>query len=199
VIPNGVDAREIHAANPLPADGAMILTVDRLSRWTGISRIISALPALSPSYRLVVVGSGWRRNALEAHAEYLGVADRVHFAGAVDDAGLYRLLRTASVLVTLKEESLWGGMLLEAICAETPVVASDLPANREAALLAGAEGIAFVSRRASPFVVADAIFEQAQSERRLHPDRVPTWDEMTEQTFEAYRELLEDTTLRRVA
>src|SRR5579864_1217417 len=148
VIPNGVDAQAIASARPLPVDGRLVLTVDRLTRLTGIHRIISALPALPPTYRLAVVGRGRWRNTLEAHSEYLRVADRVRFLGWVDDPELHRWLRSASVVVTLKEESLWGGMLLVAACAGTPVVASDVPANREAALLAGREGIRFVSRRA---------------------------------------------------
>ncbi len=199
VIPNGVDAQALAAAQPLPTDGAMILTVDRLTQWSGIHRIISGLPALPPSHRLTVVGRGRRRNALEAHADYLGVSDRVRFVGWVDDVGLHRLLRTASVLVTLKEESLWGGMLLAATCTGTPVVASDLPANREAATLAGRDNIAFVSRRASPFVVADAIFDQALAARHPHPDRVPTWEQIAEQTLEAYKDVLQAKPLRRVA
>jgi hypothetical protein len=54
---------------------------------------------------------------LEAHADYLQVADQVRFLGAVSDEVLHRWLRTASVIATLKEESLWGGTLLTAACA----------------------------------------------------------------------------------
>lgn len=198
VLPNGVDAHAIAAAQPLPVDGQLIITVDRLTHWSGIERVISALPALPPSYRVVVVGGGRRRNALEAHAEYLQVNDRVRFVGAIDDAGMYRLLRSASVLMTLKKESLWGGTLLTAARAGVPVVASDLPGNREAALLAGYDDIAFVSRRASPFVLADAI-ERAVAGQPPDPARVPSWEQIAEQTIDAYRELLPPATARRAA
>jgi glycosyltransferase involved in cell wall biosynthesis len=153
-------------------------------------RIISALPGLSPQHRLVVIGRGHARGALQAHADYLGVRDRVEFLGAVDDLVLHRWMRTASVLVTLKEESLWGGTLLLAACAGTPVVASDIPANREAAALIGRDGVRFVSRRASPFAVADAIREQALAGSRPHPTLVPTWEQMAESTVGSYHELL---------
>jgi len=199
VIPNGVDAPAIVAAHPLPVEGRVILTVDRLTRWTGIHRIISALPALSSTYGLVVIGGGRGRSALDAHAEYMRVDDRIRFLGRIDDRGLHRWLRTASVLVTLKEESLWGGMLLAATAAGTPVVASDMPANREAALLAGRDGISFVSRRASPFVVADAIRDQALAGSRAHAERVATWEEMADQTFSAYRDLRSTEALRGTA
>jgi Glycosyl transferases group 1 len=82
---------------------------------------------------------------LEAHADYLQVADQVRFLGAVSDEVLHRWLRTASVIATLKEASLWGGTLLTAVCAGVPIIASDIPANREAVALTIRVGIEFVS------------------------------------------------------
>lgn len=190
VVPNGSDALAIAAALPQPVDRRVILSVDRLTRWAGIHRVISALPALPASYTLVVVGRGRARGMLEAHADYLGVGDRVRFLGGVSNAVLGHWLQAASVVATLKEESLWGGTLLAAACASTPVVCSDIPAHREAAVLAGGEGFAFVSRRASPFAVAEAIAGLVDGGSQPMAALVPTWADLAEETLSIYREVL---------
>lgn len=186
--PFGTDS--IAHARPFPVQPRVILSVDRLTRWAGIQRVISALLALPSSYRLVVVGSGRAQGQLEAHADYLRVADRVRFLGAVDDAELYRWMRTASVVATLKEESLWSATVLTALCAGTPVVASDIAANREAAELTGGEGIGFVSRRASPFAIAEAIGQLADAGSPRRGALVPTWEDTATQVVSLYRELV---------
>jgi glycosyltransferase involved in cell wall biosynthesis len=192
IVPNGFDTESIVHARAFPIQPRVILSVDRLTRWAGIQRIISALMALPPSYRLVVVGHGRGRGVLEAHADYLGVADRVRFVGGVSDAVLYRWVRTASVLATLKEESLWGGTLLTAICAGTPAVASDIAANREAAVTCDHHGVGFVSRRASPFAVAEAVRQLAGAASRPCAGRVPTWEDTAQRTISIYRDVLGD-------
>jgi glycosyltransferase involved in cell wall biosynthesis len=191
IVPNGLDTLAIAQARPLPEDPRVILSVDRLNRWAGIQRVVSALLALPPSYRLVVVGTGRGRSQMEAHADYLGVGERVRFIGGVGDAELYRWMHTAAAVATLKEESLWGATLLTALCAGTPVVASDIAANREAAAVSGGEGIGFVSRRASPFVIAEAIRRLADAGSRSHAEQVPSWPYVAARTLAVYGELLE--------
>jgi glycosyltransferase involved in cell wall biosynthesis len=190
IVPNGLDTNSIARARPFPTESRVILSVDRLTRWAGIHRVISAMLALPPSYRLVVVGNGRARAQLEAHADYLGVADRVRFLGAVDDSELHRWMRTAAVVATLKEESLWSATVLTALCAGTPVVASDIAANREAVELTGGEGIGFVSRRASPFAIAEAIRQLADAGSRPRESLVPTWEDTATRVVSLYRELV---------
>ena len=190
IVPNGFDAASIAGAEPFRVKRRMILTVDRLTRWAGIHRVISALPALGPNYAVVVAGNGRGRGMLEAHADYLQVADQVRFLGAVSDEVLHRWLRTASVIATLKEESLWGGTLLTAACAGVPIIASDIPANREAIALTSRDGIEFVSRRASPFAIADAVRRLAAPGTASRADLVPSWENVGARTFSIYAELL---------
>jgi glycosyltransferase involved in cell wall biosynthesis len=199
IVPNPFDGDAIAAARPFESDRQVILTVDRLTRWAGIHRVISAMLALGPNYRLVVVGRGRGRKMLEAHAEYLGVSDRVTFVGAVRNAVLYRWLRTATVVASLKEESLWPGTVLMATCAGVPVVASDIAANREAARMTGGEdGIAFVSRRSSPFAIADAVNGLAQTGSRSRAALIPSSEDVVQRIVAIYRELADDRHLRLV-
>ena len=80
--------------------------------------------------------------------------------------------------------------MLSAACAGVPIVASDIPANREAAAQAGHHGICFVSRRASPFAIADAVKRLSGPGHCSRADLVPTWQSVGEQTVSIYDEVL---------
>jgi glycosyltransferase involved in cell wall biosynthesis len=192
VVPNGFDTEAIAHAIPFESESKAILTVDRLTRWSGIQRVASALLALPADYELIVVGGGRGRSGLEAHVDYLGLSQRVRFLGAVSDPVLHRWMRTAAVVATLKEESLWGATLLSAACAGAPVVASDISANREAAEVLRPEQVGFVSRRASPFAIAEAVQQLARTGRRSRASAVPTWQQAADRTIAVYKSVLRD-------
>jgi glycosyltransferase involved in cell wall biosynthesis len=193
VVPDGVDAASLREARPLDEAGVVVLAVDRLGRRTGIGRAIAAMPSLDPEFRLVAVGDGPARGRLEAFAEDLSVSSRVQFVGAISDALLYRWLRTARVVVALSGERGSGMQVTEARAAGAPVVASELPANREAAERPGGGPVIFVAPKGSPLEVADAIDHAARlallptaGARSFCP---PPWEEVVEATWELYREL----------
>ncbi len=75
--------------------------------------------------QLLVVGDGHQRAQLIQLTEWLGIQDRSHFPGFVsangDLPGLYRL---ASVFVTASEIEIHPLVLLEAMSAEIPIVAT---------------------------------------------------------------------------
>jgi len=92
---------------------------------------VRALPAL-PDATLVLVGDGPARGALEALAAELDVAERLVVTGWTSEAR--RHLPTFDVLAV---PSLWEGMplvILEAMHAGLPVVASDVGSVSEAVL-----------------------------------------------------------------
>src|SRR5207244_6797483 len=71
-------------------------------KYKGIDTVINALPSVIarvPDVQYLVVGSG---SDLERHnqlAADLGVADRVHFLGSVDEATLRQYYRAADVFI----------------------------------------------------------------------------------------------------
>jgi hypothetical protein len=79
---------------------------------------------------------------------------------------------------------------MEALVAGTPVVASDIPAHREAALYTNGGGVTFVSSLASPLVVADGVRDAAQSAVSTGPPQLgrqpPTWEDVSEAAMEVY-------------
>lgn len=99
--------------------------IARLTEQKGHRFLFQALtpPALG-DVQLIVVGDGELREALEAEAQDLGIASRVHFLGARRDLG--DLLAAMDVFVM---PSLWEGLPLSMILAmgaAMPVVATDV-------------------------------------------------------------------------
>jgi len=93
-IPTGIDlarfrpgeVREARASLGLDPEGAIVGIVATLRSWKGHRYLFEAFAALADkSARLVVVGDGPQREALEALAGELGIAARVRFAGNQSD------------------------------------------------------------------------------------------------------------------
>ena len=129
-VANGVPPAQ---PDPLPrsAVGPTIGALGRITDQKGYDALVRALPEL-PGATLVLVGDGPERAALEALAAELGVAERLVVTGWTRAAR--RHLPTFDVLAV---PSLWEGMplvILEAMHAGLPVVASDVGSVAEAVL-----------------------------------------------------------------
>ena len=90
------------------------------------------------SANLVLVGDGPDRSALESMTLDLNIADRVHFAGAVDDPAEHLRAADAFVLPSLAEGM--SNSLLEAMATALPCVASDIGGNTDL-IVDGVEGL----------------------------------------------------------
>ena len=142
-IPNGVDLSRFATAR-VPHDGPVVIgTVAALRAEKNIARLIRALarlPAAAPA-RLVIVGDGPERAALEALAATEGVGGRVEFAGyRVDPAPLYAGFDIFALSSDTEQMPL---SVLEAMASGLPVAATDV--GDVAAMLDEANG---------PYVVA---------------------------------------------
>jgi glycosyltransferase involved in cell wall biosynthesis len=196
VVPDGVDAEALSAAEPFESPEVVVLAADRLRRGTGVERAIAAMASLGSGFRLVVLGAGPARARLSAYAADLRVSSRVQFPGAVPDPVLHRWLRTAGVVVSLPGEHGSGSLVAEARAAGASVVASDLPVHRDVAERPGSGHVVLVSPQGSPLDVADAIDEAAQlsilpSAHTLTPAE-SSWEAAVDSTLMLYRELTED-------
>jgi phosphatidylinositol alpha-mannosyltransferase len=131
IVPSGVDlARFRPDLAPLPdgVTGPVILFVGRLDARKGARVLLNAMPAVlddHPESTLVMVGSGPQMDDCVRLAAQLGIAERVRFEGRVTRADLPRYYAGATVFVSpaTSGES-FGIVLLEALAAGTPVVAS---------------------------------------------------------------------------
>jgi glycosyltransferase involved in cell wall biosynthesis len=85
--------------------------------------------AQAADVQLVLVSDGEERQALEELSRTRGVAERVHLVGYVDRAAEY--LRAFDVFVLPSKKEGLPYVLLEAGLAGLPVIASDIPGNRD--------------------------------------------------------------------
>ncbi|MFE3654278.1 glycosyltransferase family 4 protein [Streptomyces sp. NPDC059152] len=132
VIPNGVDVDFFARAEPRPEwQGRTIGFIGRIDEpRKGLPVLMKALPAILaavPDARLLVAGRGDEEEAVaDLPAE---LRSRVEFLGMVSDEDKARLLRSVDVYVAPNTggES-FGIILVEAMSAAAPVLASDLDA-----------------------------------------------------------------------
>lgn len=135
-IPNGVPVPET-AWQPRPEWRAAphAVFVGRLAPEKGLDTLIDAWPsvrAASPKARLILIGEGPQRRALEARVKALGLTlgsgQAVELRGATADP--LEMLRAADLFVLPSREEGMSIALLEAMALGTPLVASSIPGNR---------------------------------------------------------------------
>ncbi len=126
---NGIDVERFAKADPWPTEGPTVLFLSRHEERKGLDVLIDALPALPDDARVWVASDGPDTAQLKRAAAGDG---RVEWLGRIDEEEKIRRLRGAHVLCapSLRGES-FGMILLEAMAAETPIVASDLPGYRK--------------------------------------------------------------------
>lgn len=125
---NGLDAKPLYhppllagslAAGPF---GDYVLSVGRLELNKRVDLVVRALALTDRSVQLVIAGHGSARPGLERLASSLGVADRVSFAGIVDDRQLVDLYAGALAVIYPPLDEDYGYVTLEAFLARKPVV-----------------------------------------------------------------------------
>ncbi|NDV20644.1 glycosyltransferase [Pseudodesulfovibrio sp. JC047] len=84
-----------------------------------------------PHLFLHMGGTGSMTDELIARAATLGIADRVHFAGWLDQEALSISLAAADIYVSSSSVDGSSISLLQAMVSNLPVIATDIPGNRE--------------------------------------------------------------------
>ena len=130
VVPLGVDPAATTAAPPAPwprANALRLLAVGRLGRYKGFDVLLRSLREV-PDADLLLVGDGECARGLRAQAAAGGIDGRVVFAGEIGDDALAAAYAGADafVLPSLDRGEAFGLVLLEAMRARLPVVASDI-------------------------------------------------------------------------
>jgi len=141
VIPNGVEPPEAFSPEErvaarrrfcLPPQAKVIACVGRLARQKRVDDLIwavSLLDTIRPDTYLLVAGDGPERAALERFARDVALGDRVVFPGPVDN--VRGVLAAADLFCLASGFEGMSNSLMEAMALGLPVIASDIPPNRE--------------------------------------------------------------------
>jgi 1,2-diacylglycerol 3-alpha-glucosyltransferase len=139
IVPSSIDVARFAAARRTAAaraflgaraDAHVVLAVSRIAKEKRLDVAIDAIARVHGAV-LAIVGDGPDRAALEARANALGIRDRVRFTGALDPAALPDLYAASDAFVFSSPTETQGLVLAEALAAGLPVVAVDVPVNRE--------------------------------------------------------------------
>jgi len=130
LIPNGVDTTLFAPRPRAPRRTRTVLYVGRLSEEKNLGLLLEAAGQLTRrvDLRLVLVGQGPLRALLEARAQALGVA--VEFVPVVDHRALPGYLAEADAFVLPSFTEGHPKVLLEAMSAGVPCLASSVDGNR---------------------------------------------------------------------
>jgi glycosyltransferase involved in cell wall biosynthesis len=153
----------------------LIVNVKRLHELAGQTYLIQAFAALCrerSDVRLVICGTGARREALEAEARQLGVDRAVTFAGLVPNADVARYVAAADVFALPSLLEALPTVVVEALAAGTPVVSADHPGGIELHSLFG-EDVRTVPMR-DAHALAAALTDAIAHPRRTRPSTADT-------------------------
>ncbi|MCB1256778.1 MAG: glycosyltransferase family 4 protein [Microthrixaceae bacterium] len=124
VLFNGIEAERFRDAEPWPSGGPTVLFIGRHEERKGLEVLLRALEYLPEDLTIWVAGEGPETQELKAK-----YGDRrIEWLGRIEDDERDRRMKGASVFCapSLGGES-FGIILLEAMAARTPVVASAIP------------------------------------------------------------------------
>lgn len=185
VIPNGIDHAALSALVPR-RHGARLLFVGRDEPRKGLRVLLEAFRRLRGDPELVLVGP----------SDTVLQAERVTALGRLPEEELRRELARADVLVapSLRGES-FGVVLLEAMAAGLPVVASDIPGYRavvprEAGRLLPPGDVAALAA-ALDELLADAALRERLGDAGREAAAAYAWPHVAALVLQVYRHVLE--------
>ena len=125
---NTITARPLYHPPPI-ADrlregsyGNYVLVVARLEPLKRVDLAIRAMAHIAAPLRLVIVGDGSQRAALEREAARSGAGDRIEFTGAVWGEAVADLYADALAVIHAPFDEDYGYVTLEAFLASKPVI-----------------------------------------------------------------------------
>jgi phosphatidylinositol alpha-mannosyltransferase len=206
VIPNGIDAeryrRDVSPFPKIPEGAFNVLFVGRLEKRKGLGYLLEAMSTvqrLRENSSLTVVGAFTDRELQKAKRAVQGHGLwNVQFQGFVTEEDKLRYYKSADVFCApaIGGRESQGLVLLEAMAAGTPVIASDLPGYRS--LSSDGRAALFVPPE-DPRALARAIVrlmaypERAANLRAegLRAAEAFSWDGVASRVMDFYRELLD--------
>ncbi|WP_048048280.1 glycosyltransferase family 4 protein [Methanosarcina mazei] len=195
-IPNGINYEKYE---PLPQKqnikNPSILTVGRLVKLKGMDLLIKALPnikELIPNIHLYIAGEGVQCEKLKSLAVRLNVQENITFLGFVSEDKIIKMLSSVDIFVTSSRSETFGIVVLEALAAGTPVIASNVGGipqllnNGEYGLLVEPENPEDLSSAVIKLIKDPVLMGELSKKGRLRAQEY-SWNEITKKTIELYK------------
>lgn len=137
VIPNGVNLQLFSNVNVdydfrrqyAMDNEKIILYVGRLVYEKGIQNLIAAMPKVLDRYhdsKLIICGRGGMIDELREQVKYLGIENKVYFAGYCDSKKMQKMYKCADVAVFPSTYEPFGIVAIESMLSGTPTIVSDV-------------------------------------------------------------------------
>ena len=146
------DARAVAELRARHGD-RLVVSVGRMVGYKGYEYLVRAMRRVQG--RLLIIGDGPLRSALEAQIREAGVADRVTLVGGVPDLAPYLHAADVFALASVQRSEAFGLVQVEAMATATPVVNTALDSGVPYVSLDGVTGVTVPPR--DPDAMGDAI------------------------------------------
>jgi glycosyltransferase involved in cell wall biosynthesis len=214
IIPNGIAAagsetrsrEDLLRELGLPADARLVGAVGRLWPQKRVKDLIWAADLLKSARddtHLLIIGDGPQRWRLERYRDQNEVADRVHFLGERNDVP--QIMPHLDCLWLASAYEGQSNAIMEAMLAGVPVVATDIPGNRDLVVPGETGFLVPVGDRAAFARHTHALLDDrdlasrlgAAGQRRM--EREFSIEQMVSRHAELYRNLASDSSRSRAA
>ncbi|GAA3780036.1 glycosyltransferase family 4 protein [Streptomyces chiangmaiensis] len=185
VVPNGVAGTYFMPVRETASNPLKLLYVGRLSAQKNVARLLQAMSMVRGAVQLRVVGDGELRTGLEAQSDQLGL-ENVEFSGGLLGEELVKAYADADAFVLASDKEGMPLVVLEAMAAALPVVATDVPGTRE--LVAGTGLLA----KPEPAALAESIDAVAADPVLRHRLAVASAERARSYSWEAVARRVED-------
>jgi glycosyltransferase involved in cell wall biosynthesis len=154
----------------------------------------SSLPSQTPEVKLVITGrQGWMYAQTLQLVQSLGLTERVHFTGYVEQSDLPRVYNLAEIAVYPSLYEGFGLPVLEAMACGTPVITSNVSSMPEITAEAGVlvpPGEVPALAQAIEHLLSDPTERQRRSALGLQRAAQFTWQRTAIQTMDVYTHVM---------
>jgi glycosyltransferase involved in cell wall biosynthesis len=207
VIPNGISAdkfddleKVMEFRRRFAADNEKIIFfVGRIVQEKGIQILLDAVPSILKSFydiKIILAGKGPHFDCLKQKSEEMGISHKVYFTGYIDDEDLKKLYKCADIAVFPSLYEPFGIVVLEAMAAGIPVVATDAGGLNDIiehgidgmkAYIGNSDSLAYcITELLHSPGLCDKLVLKAKDKIKNHYD----WGVITDKTFSVYERVV---------